>query len=119
MTKDIKEENELSYDDIKNNIISSYALIGMKIDFVGDFNDKEGQNGILKIIREAATNALRHGGATELKVLYSDGIITITNNGVEPTNIKEGNGIKNMRFIAKENKLELNIEYNPYRIIIK
>ena len=119
MTKDIKEENELSYDDIKNNIISSYALIGMKIEFIGDFNDKEGQNGILKIIREAATNALRHGGATELKVLYSNGVITISNNGVEPTNIKEGNGIKNMRFIAKENKLELNIEYNPYRIIIK
>lgn len=119
MTKDIKEENKLNYDDIKNNIISSYALIGMKIDFVGDFNDKEGQNAILKIVREAATNALRHGGASELKVEYANGIITITNNGVEPNVIKEGNGIKNMKFIAKENKLDLQIELKPYRIIIK
>ncbi|MBP5444783.1 MAG: hypothetical protein J6Y28_01295 [Acholeplasmatales bacterium] len=119
MTKDIKEENELNYDEIKNNIISSYALIGMKIDFVGDFNDKEGQNAILKIVREAATNALRHGGASELKVEYTNGIITITNNGVEPNVIKEGNGIKNMKFIAKENKLDLQIELKPYRIIIK
>lgn len=119
MTKDIKEENKLSYDDIKNNIISSYALIGMKIEFIGEFSGSKKQNAILKIVREAATNALRHGGAGELKVVGSDSEVVITNNGEEPSAIKEGNGIKNMKFIAKENMLELEIAYNPYRIIIK
>ena len=116
MTKDIKEDNEASYDDVKNSIISSYELIGMKIEFVGNFDDNPA---ILKIIREASTNALRHGGATELKVVCENNIITITNNGVEPALIKEGNGIKNMRFIAQENKLDLEILTKPYRIIIK
>lgn len=118
MTKDIKEENELSYDDVKNNIISSYSLIGMKIEFVGEFKESIKQNAILKIVREAATNALRHGGATELVVTNNGNEIIITNNGVEPGIIKEGNGIKNMKFIAKENMLDFKIEYNPYRIII-
>lgn len=116
MTKDIKEENELSYDDVKNSIISSYELIGMKIEFIGKFDNNQA---ILKIIREASTNALRHGGATELKVVSENNTITITNNGVEPTLLKEGNGIKNMRFIAQENKLDLEILLKPYRIIIK
>ena len=118
MTKDIKEENELNYEDIKNNIISSYSLIGMKIEFIGDISSPK-QNAVLKIVREAATNALRHGGASELKVLCENNIITITNNGVEPKMIKEGNGIKNMKFIAKENKIDLEIGLNPYKIIIK
>ncbi len=119
MTKDIKEENELGYEDTKNNIISSYELIGMKIVFNGDFKENSKWNSILKIVREAATNALRHGGATELIVDNRDNVIYITNNGEEPTVIKEGNGIKNMKFIAQENKLSLELKLNPYTIIIK
>ncbi len=119
MTKDIKEENELGYEDTKNNIISSYELIGMKIIINGDFKENSKWNAILKIVREAATNALRHGGATELVVDNKDNVIYITNNGEEPTIIKEGNGIKNMKFIAQENKLSLELKLNPYTIIIK
>ena len=119
MTKDIKEENELGYEDTKNNIISSYELIGMKIVFNGDFKENSKWNAILKIVREAATNALRHGGASELVVDNRDNVIYITNNGEEPVVIKEGNGIKNMKFIAQENKLTLELKLNPYTIIIK
>ena len=119
MTKDIKEENELGYEDTKNTIISSYELIGMKIIFNGDFKENSKWNAILKIVREAATNALRHGGASELVVENRNNTIYITNNGVDPILIKEGNGIKNMKFIASENKLDLEIKLNPYTIIIK
>ena len=118
MTRDIKEENELLPEDIKANMISTYELIGMKINFIGEIN-KENENAILKIVREAATNALRHGGASELTVEANNNIVTITNNGQSPSVIKEGNGIKNMRFIANENKLTIELKLNPYRIIIK
>ena len=118
MTRDIKEENQLSNEDIRSNIISTYELIGMKINFVGEIN-KEKENIILKIVREAATNALRHGGATTLDVVTNDNVTTITNNGVSPTIIKEGNGIKNIKFIAQENKLTVEFKLNPYQIIIK
>ena len=118
MTRDIKEENQLSNEDIRSNIISTYELIGMKINFVGEIN-KEKENIILKIVREAATNALRHGGATTLDVVTNDNITTITNNGISPSVIKEGNGIKNIKFIAQENKLTVEFKLNPYQIIIK
>lgn len=118
MTRDIKEENELSVDDIKNNIISTYELIGMEIVFDGEINELKAP-AILKIVREAATNALRHGFATKLLVEANKDIVTITNNGINPSVIKEGNGIKNMRFIANENKLSIEFKLDPYRIIIK
>ena len=91
----------------------------MKIIFNGDFKENSKWNAILKIVREAATNALRHGGASELVVENRNNTIYITNNGVDPILIKEGNGIKNMKFIASENKLDLEIKLNPYTIIIK
>ena len=116
MTKEIKEESEISFDDVKNNIISSYELIGMKITIDGNLKES---NAILKIIREAATNALRHGGATELLVEAKKDMVIISNNGIEPKFIKEGNGIKNMKFIAKENDLDIEFKLNPYQIIIK
>ena len=118
MTRDIKEENQLSNEDIRSNIISTYELIGMKINFVGEIN-KEKENIILKIVREAATNALRHGGATILDVISNDNITIISNNGTPPSVIKEGNGIKNIKFIAQENKLTVEFKLNPYQIIIK
>ena len=88
----------------------------MEIVFVGELKES---NAILKIIREAATNALRHGGATKLTVETLNGVVTITNNGTEPKVLKEGNGIKNMKFIAKENEFDIEFLLNPYRIIVK
>jgi len=119
MTSDIKEENDISLSDVKENIISTFKLVGMDIVFDGDLVNKTKEGAILKIIREGATNALRHGMATRMDVLIENDVVTITNNGKNPSTIKEGNGIKNMRFISRENDLILEILLNPYRIIIK
>lgn len=118
MAKDIKEEKPLSKEEMKQSLISSYELIGMKIIFNGDIRDTAADS-VLKTIREAATNALRHGGATELYIKVLDNTIEITNNGSEPTSKREGNGLKNMRFVASEAKLDIEFNYNPFTIVIK
>ena len=60
-----------------------------------------------------------HSEASKLFVESNNGEVIITNNGIDPKIIKEGNGIKNMKFIAKENDFEISFLLNPYRIVIK
>ena len=110
--------NDIEADSMIEGIIASFGMIGMQIIFDGDFSNIKEINSVLKIIREAATNALRHGQATKLFVSKKDLKIVITNNGIEPTELKLGNGLKGMKFIAEESGFNLDIYKNSFRIVI-
>ena len=117
MFEDIKDNN-LENESLLEGIIQSYGMIGMKIIFDGNFDSINRFTSVLKIVREAATNALRHSKASILNVKHENNIITITNNGTDPEEIKFGNGLNGMTFEAKEAGFNIEILNNPFRIII-
>ncbi len=117
MFEDIKGDN-LEYESLLEGIKKSYGMIGMEINFIGNFDSINHFGSILKIVREAATNALRHSKATKLNVVLENNTITISNNGSNPKEIKYGNGLNGMMFEAKEVGFDLDIVNDPFRIII-
>lgn len=86
-----------------NELISTYSLIGVRLKINGNIAELAGKAQFaLILIRESATNAVKHGGATEVEVnIFSDKtnyIISISNNGTVAETIVEGNGIEGMRY---------------------
>ena len=110
--------NDIEADSMIEGITASFGMIGMEIVFDGDFSNIKEINSVLKIIREAATNALRHGQASKLFVEKRESKIIITNNGIEPSELKFGTGLKGMKFIAEESGFSLDIYKDPFRIVI-
>ena len=117
ITEDIKDNN-LEYESFIEGIKESYGMIGMEIEFIGNFDSINHFATILKIVREAATNALRHSKASKLTVKLDNNTIIISNNGSNPKEIKYGNGLNGMMFEAKEVGYSIDILNNPFRIII-
>ncbi len=117
MFEDIKDNN-LEYESFIEGIKESYGMIGMEIEFIGNFDSINHFATILKIVREAATNALRHSKASKLTVKLDNNTIIISNNGSNPKEIKYGNGLNGMMFEAKEVGYSIDILNNPFRIII-
>jgi signal transduction histidine kinase len=83
-------------------LVSSYALIGVTLRITGSVPENAGKAKLLaEIIRECSSNAVRHGGATEINVTVADTggrtRMTITNNGAPSERISEGSGIAGIR----------------------
>lgn len=80
-----------------------FSIVGVSVDMKGDLpSDSQPRNILLQIIREAATNAVRHGNARHIAVTaeWSDGVfnMSISNDGTTPDKeIVPGNGLKGMR----------------------
>ena len=119
--------NEIDSDEIaeaeamQNSIITAFEMIGFHIEILGEM-PKEAQKAkaLVKIIRECATNAIRHANATKLFVDISDDKIKIYDNGkFASKTFVEGTGIKGMRLNSTELGGELFVStQNGFEVII-
>lgn len=119
--------NEIDSDEIseaeamQNSIITAFEMIGFHIEILGEM-PKEAQKAkaLVKIIRECATNAIRHANATKLFVDISDDKIKIYDNGkFTSKTFVEGTGIKGMRLNSTELGGELFVStQNGFEVII-
>ena len=114
---DNDESNETQ--NLQNSIVTAFEMIGFNIEISGEI-PKETPKALIKIIRECATNAIRHANATKLFVNISDNIIKISDNGkFANQSIIEGTGIKGMRLNAEILGGELSISIqNGFKVLI-
>lgn len=102
-----------------NNIQKIFNAIGVEINFEGQLPDNNDQADLfVDIIREASTNAVRHGFATEIKVKFEQKEnqyhLTISNNGHTATApIIPGGGIGGMKKQVDIQGGRLDVTQNP------
>lgn len=84
-------------------LIKTFGGIGVTLDIEGRLPDNTDYAGVItEIIHEAATNAVRHGYARKIYIIFKENereyCVRITNDGITPEHTMiEGNGIKGMR----------------------
>lgn len=121
MLTEIDSEETTKTQNLQNSIITAFKMIGFNIEITGDMpNETQKAKALVKIIRECATNAIRHANATKLFVNILDNKIEIFDNGkfVNQSFI-EGTGIKGMRLNAKTLDGELLIStLNNFKVTI-
>lgn len=106
---------------LQNSIITAFEMIGFNIEISGNMpKEKQQAKALVKIIRECATNAIRHANATKLFVNISEDKIEIFDNGkFDNQNIVENTGIKGMRLNAELLGGELSIlTKNGFKVVI-
>ena len=120
--------NEIDNDEIsevealQNSILTAFEMIGFNIVITGEMpKEIKSAKALVKIIRECATNAIRHANATKLFVNISQDKIEIFDNGkFANQTIVEDTGIKGMRLNAAELGGDLSIStQNGFKTIIK
>ena len=110
--------------EIENELLKVGELIGCKIFFPKKKPYKRYGNLYYSAVREALTNAVRHGGADELYVeieeKWSHQKVTIWDNGSERINFSgEGNGLTSLRKLMKKENAELKIiTENVFKMLI-
>lgn len=106
---------------MQNSIITAFEMIGFNIVISGEMpKETKKAKALVKIIRECATNAIRHANATKLFVNISDEKIEISDNGkFLGQKVIEGTGIKGMRLNSQTLNGELIVSTeNDFKIII-
>lgn len=120
--------NEIDCDEIseveamQNSIVTAFEMIGFHIEISGEMpKETQKAKALIQIIRECATNAIRHANATKLFVKILENKIEIFDNGkFTNQSIVEGTGIKGMRPNAETLGGELTTSAeNGFRVIIK
>ena len=121
MLDEIDNEDISEAQNLQNSIVTAFEMIGFNIEISGEIpKETQKAKALVKIIRECATNAIRHANATKLFVNISDNKIEISDNGKFDNNlIIEGTGIKGMRLNAETLGGELNIlTQNGFKVLI-
>lgn len=121
MLDEIGNEDMSEAQNLQNSIVTAFEMIGFNIEISGEIpKETQKAKALVKIIRECATNAIRHANATKLFVNISDNKIEISDNGKFDNNlIIEGTGIKGMRLNAETLGGELNIlTQNGFKVLI-
>lgn len=121
MLSEIDNGETPKIDALQNSIITAFELIGFNILITGDMpKDVEKAKALIKIIRECATNAIRHANATKLFVKIANEKIEISNNGkFNAKTFDEGTGIQGMRLNAAELGGELALStQNSFKVTI-
>ena len=121
MLDEIDNEDISEAQNLQNSIVTAFEMIGFNIEISGEIpKETPKAKALIKIIRECATNAIRHANATKLFVNISDNKIEISDNGKFDNNlIIEGTGIKGMRLNAETLGGELNIlTQNGFKVLI-
>lgn len=119
MLNEMYEVNEINTSSRLDNLISSFALINVKLNINGKLPRSTKQADFtVKVIRECATNAVKHGQANEINVsirLNDDKKyhIVIDNNGLPIKNIVEGNGLKSIKYQLSTLNGTMNIVSEP------
>lgn len=99
-------------------------LVGCRITYIGKIPESRRVSLLIySSIREALTNAVRHGGANEITVNISDSDssyhVVISNNGKQPLNrITEGGGLRNLRSLLEQEGAELTFRYGNFALDI-
>ena len=122
MLDEIDNEDISEAQNLKNSIVTAFEMIGFNIEISGEIpKETPKAKALVKIIRECATNAIRHANATKLFVNISDNKIEISDNGkFANQSIIEGTGIKGMRLNAKILGGELIISKdNGFKVVIE
>lgn len=113
-----EQRKTMPYDELKSTQ-QTFATIGVDIIFKGALPDNAQKASLfIDIIREACTNAVRHGLATQIEirseVIAEKYNLTISNNGHIPTTqITPNNGIRVMRKKVDAKGGSLDIKYKP------
>lgn len=122
MIGEIDNDEIFETKNMQNSIITAFEMIGFNIIISGEMpKEMQKAKAVVKIIRECATNAIRHANATKLFVNISDDKIEIFDDG-KFTNqtITENTGIKGMRLNAEMLGGELFISNdNGFKVVIK
>lgn len=121
MIAEIDNDDVSEIQNLHNSIVTAFEMIGFNIEISGDMpKDTSQAKALVKIIRECATNAIRHANATKLFVNITDNKIEIYDNGkFNQKAIVEGTGIKGMRLNAEVLGGTLSIlADNKFKIII-
>ena len=121
MLDEIDNEDISEAQNLQNSIVTTFEMIGFNIEISGEIpKETPKAKALVKIIRECATNAIRHANATKLFVNILDHKIEISDNGkFDNTTIMEGTGIKGMRLNAETLGGELNIlTQNGFKVLI-
>lgn len=121
MLDEIDNEDISEAQNLQNSIVTAFEMIGFNIEISGEIpKETPKAKALVKIIRECATNAIRHANATKLFVNISDNKIEISDNGKKQnTSFIEGTGIKGMRLNAEILGGELNIlTQNGFKVLI-
>lgn len=122
MLEEIDSDETNETQNLQNSIVTAFEMIGFNIEISGDMpKEPLKAKALVKIIRECATNAIRHANATKLFVNISDSKIEITDNGkFTSQSIVEGTGIKGMQLNAETLGGTLSIStQNGFKIVIE
>ena len=122
MLDEIDNEDISEVQNLQNSIVTAFEMIGFNIEISGEIpKETPKAKALIKIIRECATNAIRHANATKLFVNISQDRIEIFDNGkfINQTFI-ENTGIKGMRLNAETLGGELIISKDTgFKVVIK
>lgn len=122
MLDEIDNEDISEVQNLQNSIVTAFEMIGFNIEISGEIpKETPKAKALIKIIRECATNAIRHANATKLFVNISQDRIEIFDNGkfINQTFI-ENTGIKGMRLNAETLGGELIISKDiGFKVVIK
>ena len=121
MLLEVNNEDISNVKNLQDSIVSSFDMIGFKIEFSGELpSDFKKSRAIVKIIRECATNAIRHANATKLFVKIYKNRVEISDNGkIQVQSFTEGTGIKGMRLTAQSFGGTINVENKgKFKIIL-
>lgn len=122
MLEEIDSDETNETQNLQNAIVTAFEMIGFNIEISGDMpKEPLKAKALVKIIRECATNAIRHANATKLFVNISDDKIQIFDNGkFTSKTFVEGTGIKGMRLNSTELGGELFVStQNGFKIVIE
>ncbi len=122
MIGEIDNDEFFETKNMQNSIITAFEMIGFNIIISGEMpKEMQKAKAVVKIIRECATNAIRHANATKLFVKISDKKIEISDNGkLTNQTSTESTGIKGMRLNAETLGGELFINNdNGFKVVIE
>lgn len=124
MLRDLKDREAEDPKRIFENIKSSCALIGVSLSLQGEFvGTKDQQSLMIQVIREAVTNAVRHGKAKKIDVNIFETLdeisMEIINDGELPKEvISERQGLAGMRRRTAEQEGRIHIVTRPIFAVI-
>ncbi len=95
---ELKAAEDMTPQDKLDSLVNIFGTLGVSIETIGELpNDHEKARLFVEIAREAVTNAVKHGFATEVTIRTNGERMEISDNGFSCGEIKEGGGLSGMR----------------------
>ena len=119
----LMRDNEKSYGansyDISGQLNETSSVLGIKINVEGDIPDPFYYKIFITAVRECATNAVRHAGATKLNVKCSKSggrqWIALSNDGKAPVStVTEGGGLSSLHDRVEKSGGTMSINSYPF-----